>query len=69
LPANVVKLRTGITAAVAEVTPKMLRIVYQEIDYKWDVCSNGSQIETQLYVVTPGVFSYNMTVQNIVHVL
>jgi hypothetical protein len=38
LPANVVELRTRITAAVAEVTPEMLRSVWQEIDYSWDVC-------------------------------
>jgi hypothetical protein len=38
LPANVAELRTGITAAVAEVTPEMLRSVWQDIDYRWDVC-------------------------------
>jgi hypothetical protein len=32
LPANVVQLRTGITAAVAEVTPEMLRSVWQETE-------------------------------------
>jgi len=43
LPANVVELRTRITAAVAE----MLRSVWQETDYRWEVCriTNGSQIE------------------------
>jgi hypothetical protein len=35
LPANVAELRTRITAAVAEVTPEMLRRVWQEIDYRW----------------------------------
>jgi hypothetical protein len=37
LPANVAELRTRITAAVAEVTPEMLRRVWQEIDYRWGV--------------------------------
>jgi hypothetical protein len=47
LPGNVVKLRTRITAAVAEVTPEMIRIVWQEIDYRWDVCriTSGSHTE------------------------
>ena len=47
LPANVVELRTRITAAVAKVTPEMLRNVWQETDYSWDVCriTNGSHIE------------------------
>src|SRR5215510_12452991 len=47
LPANVVELRTRITAAVAKVTPEMLRRVWQETDYRWDVCriTNGSHIE------------------------
>jgi hypothetical protein len=47
LPANVTELGTRITAAVAEVTPEMLRRVWQEIDYRWDVCriTNGSHIE------------------------
>jgi hypothetical protein len=38
LPENVAELRTRITAAVAEVTPEMLRRVWQEIDlpnYQW----------------------------------
>jgi hypothetical protein len=30
--------RTRITAAVAEVTPEMLRSAWQEIDYRWEVC-------------------------------
>ena len=38
LPANVVELRTRITAAVAKVTPEILRSVWQETDYRWDVC-------------------------------
>jgi hypothetical protein len=48
LPANVAELRTRITAAVAEVTPEMLRSVWQDIDYRWDVChiTDGSPIET-----------------------
>src|SRR5215469_4357002 len=33
LPANVVELRTRITAAVAKVTPEMLRSMWQETDY------------------------------------
>jgi hypothetical protein len=37
LPTND-ELRTRISAAVAEVTPEMLRSVWQEIDYRWDVC-------------------------------
>ena len=47
LPANVVEFRTRITAAVAEVTPEMLRSVWQETDYRWEVCriSNGSHTE------------------------
>jgi hypothetical protein len=34
-------------AAVAEVTPEMLRSVCQDIDYRWDVCriTNGSHME------------------------
>ena len=36
-----------ITAAVAKVTPEMLRSVWQETDYRWEVCriTNGSHIE------------------------
>jgi hypothetical protein len=47
LPANVAELRIQITAAVVEVTPEMLRSVWQDIDYRWDVCriTNGSHIE------------------------
>jgi hypothetical protein len=47
LPANVAELRTRINAAIAEVTPEMLRGVWQDIDYRWDVCriTNGSHIE------------------------
>jgi hypothetical protein len=47
LPTNVAELRTRITAAVAEVTPEMLRRVWQETDYRWNVCriTNGSHIE------------------------
>ena len=47
LPANDVELRTRITAAVAKVTPEMLRSVWQETDYRWEVCriTNGSHIE------------------------
>ena len=47
LPANVVELRTRITAAVAKVTPEMLHSVWQETDYRWEVCriTNGSHIE------------------------
>jgi hypothetical protein len=47
LPANVAELRTGITAAVAEVTPEMLHSVWQDTDYRWDVCCiiSGSHIK------------------------
>ena len=47
LPANVVELRTRITAAVAKVTPEMLRSVWQETNYRSEVCriTNGSHIE------------------------
>jgi hypothetical protein len=47
LPTNVAELRTRITVAVAEVTPEMLRSVWQDIDYRWDVCriTNRSHIE------------------------
>ena len=47
LPANVVDLRTRITTAVAKMTPEMLRSVWQETDYRWDVCriTNGNHIE------------------------
>ena len=47
LPANVVELRIRITVAVAKVTPEMLRSVWQETDYRWEVCriTNGSHIE------------------------
>ena len=47
LPANVVELLTRITATVAKVTPEMLHSVWQETDYRWDVCriTNGSHIE------------------------
>ena len=47
LPVNVVELRTRITAVVAKVTPEMLRSVWQETDYRWEVCriTNGSHIE------------------------
>jgi hypothetical protein len=38
LPANVAELRTRIIAVVADVTPEMLCSVWQEIDYRWDVC-------------------------------
>jgi hypothetical protein len=48
IPTNVAGLRTLITAAVAELTPEMLRSVWQDTDYRWDVCriTNGSHIET-----------------------
>ena len=47
LPASVVELLTRITAAVAKVTPEMLRSVWQETDYRWEVCriTSGSHIE------------------------
>ena len=58
-------------AAVAKVTPEMLRSVLQETDYRWDVCriTNGSHIEPQLSEVKLGVFCYILTVQNVVYVL
>jgi hypothetical protein len=70
LPANVVELRTRITAAVAEVIPEMLRSLWKEIDHRWDVCSitSGSHIEPQPSQVKLGVVSYIMTAQNTVHV-
>jgi hypothetical protein len=43
LPANVVELRTRIIVTVAEVTPEMLSSVWQEIDYRWDVCRIDSE--------------------------
>jgi hypothetical protein len=63
-PANVVDLWTRITAAVAEVTPEMLRSV-------WNICSitSGSHTEPQLSQVKLRVFCYIMTVWNTVHVL
>ena len=71
LPANVVELRTRITAAVAKVTPELLRSVWQETDYRWEVCriTSGSHIEPQLSEVKLGVFCYILTVQNLVYVL
>jgi hypothetical protein len=47
LPANATELRTRITAAVAEMTPEMLHSVWQDIDYRWDIChiTNGSHIQ------------------------
>jgi len=58
LPANVVELRTRITAAVAKVTPEILRSVWQETDYRWDVCciTNESHIEPYLSEVKLDVF-------------
>jgi hypothetical protein len=38
LLANVIELRTRITTAVTEVTQEMLRSLWQETDYRWDVC-------------------------------
>jgi hypothetical protein len=48
LPADVVELGTRIIATVAEVTSEMLRSVWQEIDYRWDVCriTSGSHTES-----------------------
>jgi hypothetical protein len=47
LPANVAGFRIRITAAVAEVTPEMLRRVWEETEYRWDICriTNGSHNE------------------------
>jgi hypothetical protein len=47
LPANVAELGTRIIAAVAEVTSEMVRSVWQETDYRRNVCriTNGSHIE------------------------
>jgi hypothetical protein len=57
LPANVTKLRTRIIAAVADVTPEILRSVWQEVDYRWDVCriTSGSSFEPYLSQVKLGV--------------
>jgi hypothetical protein len=45
--ANVMEQWTLITAAVAEVMPEMLQSVWQETDYRRDVCriTNGSHTE------------------------
>ncbi|PSN39231.1 hypothetical protein C0J52_24166 [Blattella germanica] len=42
-----VELRHRIAAAVQQVTPDMLQRVWQEIDFRWDVCrmTNGAHIE------------------------
>lgn len=47
LPATLPDLRARIYAAVEQVTPEMLVRVWEEIDYRWDVCriTNGSHIE------------------------
>jgi hypothetical protein len=47
LSENVAELRTRITVEVAKVTPEMLLGLWQDIDYRCDVCliSNGSHIE------------------------
>jgi hypothetical protein len=37
MSANVFEIPTRIIAAVAEVAPEMLRGLWQEIDYGWDV--------------------------------
>jgi hypothetical protein len=43
LPANVTEHRTQIIAAIAEVTPQMLRSMWKETDYGWDVCRITSE--------------------------
>jgi hypothetical protein len=47
LPASVIELRTRIIDAVAEVVPELIHSMWQDIDYRWDVCCNasGSHIE------------------------
>lgn len=47
LPASLPELRARIYAATEQVTPDMLQRVWQEIDFRWDVCriTNGSHIE------------------------
>lgn len=47
LPKSLQDLRNRISAAVDEVTPDLLERVWQEIDFRWDVCriTNGSHIE------------------------
>jgi hypothetical protein len=47
LIANIVEFRTTIAAVVAEVTPEMGRSLWQEMDYRWDVCriTSGSHTE------------------------
>jgi hypothetical protein len=71
LRANFAELRTRITAAVAEVTPEILRSVWQDIGYRWDVCNitNGSHINPQISEVERVVFCHIMTFKNTVHVL
>jgi hypothetical protein len=43
LPSNAVELGTRIIAVAAEVTPEMLRSVWQEIHYRWDICRITSE--------------------------
>ncbi|KAG8273110.1 hypothetical protein J6590_027448 [Homalodisca vitripennis] len=47
LPASLADLRRRITAGVAEVTPDLVKRVWREIDYRWDVCriTNRSHID------------------------
>jgi hypothetical protein len=47
VPANVLELRTQIIAAIAKVIPEMIRGMWQETDYRCDVChiNSGSHIE------------------------
>jgi hypothetical protein len=46
-PASVADLKNRITAAVETITPDMLLRVWQELDYRLDVCrvTKGAQIE------------------------
>ncbi|PSN46328.1 hypothetical protein C0J52_15200, partial [Blattella germanica] len=38
VPANIAELRHRITAAVQEVILDMFHRVWQDIDFRWDVC-------------------------------
>jgi hypothetical protein len=38
LPLNIQELNYGITDAIPIVTPDMLQRVWQETDYRWNVC-------------------------------
>jgi hypothetical protein len=66
MAANVLELRTRIIATVAEVTPKLLRSVWQEIAYRRHVCRITSETHAEPYLSRWNLlfFCYIMTVQN-----